>query len=112
MRLADAPTRARILADLRALTAFLTRRPEVPVPAIAGVDVTYFPSGAPSGTDEAKTAEIDRVADLLGTRAAWEGEHYVAQHRIGAAAYRAVAIPDHAIAAQEAVMGYRPNIRP
>ncbi|MUL41627.1 hypothetical protein FZ103_10635 [Streptomonospora sp. PA3] len=108
MRIADADTRARIIADLRALADDLDARPAVPVPEIAELAVTYFPSG----TDSEQIVEVDRAAELLGTVARWWGEHYVAELRIGAAAYRAVAIPDLHKRRHEALMSYRDNVIP
>ncbi|GAA1778394.1 hypothetical protein [Streptomonospora arabica] len=108
MRIADAPARARITADLHALADFLQTRPAVPVPEITRLELAYFPSGS----DSDQIIEVDRAAEALGTVARWQGAHYVAHHRIGAAAYRAVAIPSKACRAHEALMSYHGAIDP
>ncbi|WP_017576905.1 hypothetical protein [Nocardiopsis kunsanensis] len=83
--------RRRIIADLRALAAFLERHPELPVSAHTSVEMTYFPL-----TDDDATAfdEVAEVGARLGRIPAWEGEHYLVGRAVGAARYRAVAIPE------------------
>lgn len=83
--------RRRIVADLRALASFLERHPELPVGAHTSVEMTYFPL-----TDDDATAfdEVAEVGARLAKIPAWEGEHYVVGRAVGAARYRAVAVPE------------------
>ena len=108
MRIADPRTRADIIASLHQLVAFLHTHPQIPVPTLSRLDLTYFPEG----DEEDRAAEVRRVADLLGTEPRLEGEHYVCQHRLGAAAYRVVAIPDRTRERHRALSTYTDNIRP
>lgn len=84
-------SRRRIIADLRALAAFLERYPELPVSAHTSVEMTYFPL-----TDDDAMAfdEVAEVGARLAKIPAWEGEHYVVGRAVGAARYRAVAVPE------------------
>ncbi|PSK96128.1 hypothetical protein CLV63_11210 [Murinocardiopsis flavida] len=108
MHTADAPARARILAQIHALAGFLHARPDLPVHDLATFDLCYFPGG----DDEAREAEVERIADLLQAPVVREDGHTTCEHRIGAAAYRVVAISDEARARHRALATYAPNIRP
>jgi hypothetical protein len=55
--------RTALIAGLRALAAFLENNPTVPVPQ-SSIRVTYF---ATKAADDRMRAEVDHVADLLGT---------------------------------------------
>lgn len=107
-RIADAVQRARLVEQLRTLADFLDARPELPLSPHACLDVLYFPGG----DDEVQRAEVRRVAGLLGTEPVDEGEHLVAQHRIGRAAYRAVAIPEQVQARYRALLTYTDRVHP
>ncbi|MBB4934380.1 hypothetical protein F4561_005200 [Lipingzhangella halophila] len=108
MRIAQAHTRARVISSIRDLADVLDRTQDIPIPEVVSLDLTYFPHG----DDEERAAEVDRVADLIGTIPRFEGEHYVAEHRTGHAAYRVVAIFDDTLRHYQALMSYRDNVHP
>ncbi|WP_306369661.1 hypothetical protein [Nocardiopsis sp. CC223A] len=101
--------RSRITADLRALADFLEEHPDLPVSQHTTLDITYFPH---TTTDEDAFAEIAHVGALLKRIPAWEGDHYLVEHRTGAARYRAVAIPEQVRAAHRAWATYTGHVRP
>ncbi|WP_017614000.1 hypothetical protein [Nocardiopsis salina] len=80
-----------IIADMRALAAFLERHPELPISAYTSVEITYFPL---TDDDSVATGEVAEVGARLHRIPTWDGEHYVVEHGVGAARYRAVAIPE------------------
>src|SRR5579859_5448216 len=89
---ANADERDRLIAGLRALADFLQEHPHVPAPRWA--DVYVFP---PRGTDEQMRAEINQIADRIGTVVTDDAnhEHYAASRHFGPVQYRAVAISGH-----------------
>ncbi|MGW5878798.1 hypothetical protein ACWFMI_19850 [Nocardiopsis terrae] len=100
--------RARIIADLRHLARFLEEHPDLPVSPHTRVEVSYFPR---TSHDEAAFAEVTEAASRLGRIPAWEGEHYVVEHRHGAGRYRAVAIPEPVRARYRAWLTYTGHVR-
>jgi hypothetical protein len=91
---ANSEERAAVLAGLRDLADFLDQNARVPVPRQA--DLLVFP---PDGTDVETFAEIDAIAERLGTTASDVGSpagHYSAVRDFGPVQYRAVAIPQAA----------------
>jgi hypothetical protein len=83
--------RARLIAGLRDLAEFLDRNPAVPAPYRA--DMFVFP---PVGSDAEMFAEIDAIAEQIGTTASdadSPSRHYSAYRNFGPVQYRAVAIP-------------------
>ena len=83
--------RVRLIAGLRELAEFLDHNPEVPTPW--GADVIVFPA---DGSDPEMFAEIDAIAEQIGTTAsdaASPAGHYSAVRAFGPVHYRAVAIP-------------------
>ena len=91
---ANSEERAAILAGLRDLADFLDQNARVPVPRRA--DLLVFP---PDGTDAEMFAEIDVIAERIGTTASDVGSpagHYSAVRVFGPVQYRAVAIPETA----------------
>ena len=101
--------RARIIGDIRALAAFLEEYPELPISPHTGVDVCYFPR---TDHDEAAFGEVAEAGARLGRMPAWEGEHYMVEHRQGAGRYRVVAIPARVRASYRAWLTYTGNVRP
>jgi hypothetical protein len=86
--------RARLVAGLRDLADFLDRNPEVPAPW--GTDLLVFP---PEASDAEMFAEIDTIAELIGSTASDDGSpsgHYSAVRSFGPVQYRAIAIPRRA----------------
>lgn len=82
--------RARLIAGLRELAAFLSANPGIPVPA--GTIVYIFPPQG--GTDADRRTEIDAIACRICTQPyETTGGHYVASRFFGSVEYRAVAIP-------------------
>jgi hypothetical protein len=83
--------RVRLIAGLRELAEFLDHNPEVPTPW--GADLIVFPA---NGSDADMFAEIDAIAEQIGTTASDAGSpagHYSAVRAFGPVQYRAVAIP-------------------
>ena len=88
---ANDAVRVRLIAGLRDLADFLDQNPGVPVPW--GTDVLVFPAEA---SDAEMFAEIDSIAELIGSDASGSGSpngHYSAVRSFGPVHYRAVAIP-------------------
>ena len=91
---ADADEREQFISGLRALAEYLDANPDVPAPR--RTDVLVFP---PNGSDAAMFAEIDVIAELIGTEASDADSprgHYSAIRDFGPVEYRAVAIPNAA----------------
>jgi hypothetical protein len=83
--------RVRLVAGLRDLADFLDQNPDVPVPW--ETDLLVFPSEA---SDAEIFAEIDTIAELIGSTASDEGSprgHYSTVRDFGPVRYRAIAIP-------------------
>jgi hypothetical protein len=88
---ANADERGSLIAGLRALASFLQDNPGVPAPGWA--DVYVFP---PDEAQEQMRAEIDQIADRIGTAAEDTPHgHYAAVRHFGPVQYRAIAISDH-----------------
>lgn len=102
--------RCALIAGLRALADFLDANPAVPVPH--SVNVLHFP---PRATDAEICADVDRIAELLGTsidlRERQYG-HYAASICFGPVEYRAVAILAARRAEHEAHMSYEGCVQP
>jgi hypothetical protein len=83
--------RARLIAGLRDLAEFLDQNPQVPAPRYT--DMLVFP---PTGSDAEMFAEVDTIAEQVGTTASAEepAGHYRAVRYFGPVQYRAVAIPN------------------
>jgi hypothetical protein len=83
---------AAFIHGLRALADYLESTPEVPAPSHAWVYA--FP---PDGDCAVRRAEIDTIAELLGTqpRETAGHQHYTATRSFGPVEYRAVAICKH-----------------
>jgi hypothetical protein len=98
-----------VIAGLRSLAAFLEANPDVPAPR--HVDVTGFASGS----DEAKRAEIDKVAALISSEIDADylrGGHYRTSRNFGPVHFAAVAIPSAASARHQALMSYEGAVTP
>lgn len=80
--------RAAYVAGLRELADVIESTPDLPVPTITSA--TFHPSG----DDAQARAEVDRVAEILGTTPEFRtvGDHYVAERTFGPVRYQAVAI--------------------
>src|SRR5260370_22065911 len=83
--------RVRLVAGLRDLADFLDQNPDVP--AHWEADLLVF---TPEASDAEMFAEIDSIAELIGSDASDNGSphgHYSAVRSFGPVHYRAVAIP-------------------
>jgi hypothetical protein len=89
---ANPEERTALIGGLRALADCLESNPDVPAPRYT--DVYTFP---PDGACAEMRAEIDTIAELLGSRAHETAgrRHYTATRSFGPVEYRAVAICDH-----------------
>lgn len=88
---ANSEERSLLIAGLRELAEFLDRNPQIPAPR--GTDLLVFP---PNGSDAEMFAEVDAIAERIGTTATDDGSsagHYSAVRDFGPVQYRAVAIP-------------------
>lgn len=85
---ADTKQRARLIAGLLDLAAFLQANPDVPAPQYT--DVLVFPS---DGTDAERRAEIDAIAARIGAETETVCGHYIVTRQFGPVEYRAVVIP-------------------
>ena len=102
--------RSALIAGLRTLADFLDANPAVPVPR--SVNALHFPHGA---TDADICAEVDHIAELLGTSIdprEREYGHYAASICFGPVQYRAVAILAARRAQYEADRSYEGCIQP
>jgi hypothetical protein len=83
--------RAKLLADLHALATFLEDHPEIP---ISPYDVCIGHSVSVAiDDDRAGIAEVERIADFLGTEVSVSGgTHHRALLKIGGASYEATYI--------------------
>jgi len=91
---ANSEERAALIVGLRDLADFLDQNPQVPAPR--RTDLLVFP---PDGTDAEMFAEIDAIAEQIGTTASDADSpagHYSAVLGFGPVQYRAVAIPQAA----------------
>ena len=91
---ANLDERARLIRGLHDLAEFLDQNPEVPAPRWA--DLMVFP---PAGSDAAMFADVDVIAELIGTTASDADSlagHYTATRHFGPVEYRAIAIPNSA----------------
>ena len=91
---ANAEEREELIAGLRDLADFLYDNPQVPAPR--RTDILVFP---PTGSDAEMFAEIDAIAERIGTTATdvdSPAGHYRAVRNFGPVQYRAVAIPHSA----------------
>ena len=87
---ANSEERARLIAGLRELADFLDDDLQIPAPRYT--DLLAFPTGS----DAEIFAEIDAIAERIGTIASDADSpsgHYSAVRRFGPVQYRAVAIP-------------------
>ncbi|MFG1685188.1 hypothetical protein ACGFNP_33855 [Nonomuraea sp. NPDC049269] len=103
--------RAALIAGLIALAGFLKAIPEVPV-SPAPVTVRAFPDNGP---DDQMRAEVDKVADLLGTEidpAHLPHGHYMTGIDFGPVRYEFTAILAAARARHAAEDSYRGCITP
>jgi hypothetical protein len=93
MTYANPTERTALISGFCALADYLESNPGVPAPSYA--DVYAFP---PDGDCRDMRAEIDAIADLLGTQARETagGQHYTAARSFGPVCYRATAICKHA----------------
>jgi hypothetical protein len=98
------------IAGLHALADFIDANPAVPIPPFRAEILIHV-----SGTDDEQRAEVDRLAELLGTPVNDEtGDrgHYTAMRPFGPVEYRCVAIPAAVRAAFNAGMSYADSVVP
>jgi hypothetical protein len=91
---ANSEQRAALIAGLRDLADFLDQNQQTPLPC--RTDLLVFP---PEASDAEMFAEIDVIAERIGTTASNAGSpagHYSAVRDFGPVQYRAVAIPSNA----------------
>jgi hypothetical protein len=91
---ANSEQRAALIAGLRDLADFLEQNQRTPAPC--RIDLFVFP---PEASDAEMFAEIDVIAERIGTTAGNAGSpagHYSAVRDFGPVQYRAVAIPQAA----------------
>jgi hypothetical protein len=91
---ANSDQRLALIAGLRDLADFLDQSPQIPVPC--RTELLVFP---PEASDAEMFAEIDVIAERIGTTASDAGSpagHYSAARTFGPVQYRAVAIPHSA----------------
>jgi hypothetical protein len=98
--------RAAFVDGLRALADFLATHGELPLPNDS--DVTVYTDG----TDDAKRAEVDRIARYLGVAPGHHQGLYKALRKFGPVAYQAVVLPEASLAATRALMSYSGSVEP
>jgi hypothetical protein len=103
----DLLTRAKVIDGLRQLADYLADHPDVPVTRY-GWDLNIYADS--DDGDAAATAEVDRIAAILGVTPADDttrGGHYIATRCFGLISYRAVHVPERRMAEHHALMSYR-----
>lgn len=103
----DPLLRAEFVAGLRALADFLAAHDGLPVPEYE-FDVSVYAQG----TDEAKRAEVDRIARGLGVQPAHQAGLYRAVKNFGPVTYQAVLLPEAKLAATDALFSYSSAFQP
>jgi hypothetical protein len=93
----DPKARAVFADGLRALADFLSAHGDLPVPSPTSEVSVY-----PDGTDNAKKAEIERIARCLGVAPVGRLGLYRAARNFGPVVYQAVATPAAKLAATDA----------
>jgi hypothetical protein len=96
---ANPDERARLINGLHDLAEFLDQNPDLPAPLWA--DLMVFP---PLGSDAEMFANVDVIAELIGTTASDAGSpagHYTAARHFGPVQYRVIAIPNSARDAED-----------
>ncbi|MFI6802614.1 hypothetical protein [Streptosporangium canum] len=107
----DPERRTAFITGLRELADFVETNPEIPIPR-ASIPVHYFPERV---TDSEMCAEVDRIAELLGTDidpVHLPHDHYTTARHFGPISYEAVAILAGARARHEALTSYRDCVTP
>lgn len=99
--------RAAFVDGLRAMADFLAAHSELPVPKHYS-DVTVYADG----TDDAKRAEVDRIARCLNVPPGHHEGLYRAIRKFGPVAYQAVLVPEASLAATDALMSYSGAVEP
>lgn len=99
--------RAAVIRGLRDLADFLETHPEVPV-SFGANHIAYHARG----TDEAKRADIDRIAKILGVTPTDHNGHYDTRRQFGAVAYEACAIQDAVMEQYNALQSYDGSVQP
>ncbi|MFI7126061.1 hypothetical protein ACIBQ1_10235 [Nonomuraea sp. NPDC050153] len=89
-------TAAQVIDGLRALADFLDRYPNVPVNSKIDVHYSVIGNNVIGDSEEAKRAEVDRVAAVLGVtpEIKVDGGHYTAVRAFGPVEYSVTAITD------------------
>ena len=98
------------IAGLYALADFLDANPALPIPLFRAEILIHV-----DGSDDEQRAEVDRLAELLGTSVddeTGDGGHYTAMRSFGPVEYRCVAIPAAVRAAFKAGMSYADSVVP
>ncbi|GAA4484442.1 hypothetical protein GCM10023191_007610 [Actinoallomurus oryzae] len=102
--------RTEFIVGLQALADYLDTNPAVPVPEFS-IEVLVHARG----TDEVASAEVDRVAALLGVAVRDDtarGGHYKAIRTFGPVEYRCLAIPAAVMAVHRAGQSYAESVVP
>ncbi|WP_436758296.1 hypothetical protein [Streptosporangium sp. V21-05] len=102
--------RTAMITGLRDLATFLEANPELPIPH--EVSALCFPA---RGTDAEMTAEVDRIATLLGTEVDAEDasySHYRTGINFGPVRYGALAVLAHRRARYDAETSYIGCVEP
>ena len=81
--------RADVLLLLNRLASYYETHEDAPLP-----DEMVLPYYVPTDTDEKMSAEVDRIAALLGTTPQWRNGYYIACRECGGSVrYEAIAVP-------------------
>ncbi|QFY13707.1 hypothetical protein GBF35_50470 [Nonomuraea phyllanthi] len=100
MMTTDSTARTEFIAGLRSLARFLADNPKVPVPTHGETILLHA-----AGTDNEQRAQVDRVADLIGSLASG-GTHYKTARDFGPITYEVLAISEQHMRDHEAAASY------
>ncbi|NUW30742.1 hypothetical protein HTZ77_04800 [Nonomuraea sp. SMC257] len=106
--------RAQLIDGLRALADFLDTHPDVPTNSWAHVSYSVTANDVDGGSEDAKRAEVGRVAAILGVTPTLSdsGSHYTALRTFGPVEFRATAITQEHMAMHEASGTYYGAVTP
>lgn len=105
--MSDDEQRAQLVAGLRELADWYEQHPTMPVPSYPD-----FAHCVLTGDDKAGSAEVRKMARLLGVKPYGNGHRVTADRRFGAVAFRAFYVPCAEMALHQAETSYQGCIEP
>ncbi|WP_327590313.1 hypothetical protein OHA25_27365 [Nonomuraea sp. NBC_00507] len=106
--------RVDLIDQLRDFADFLENEPGVPVNSKIDIHYSVLANDLEDGSEDAKRAEVDRVAAILGVTPALkaDGEHYTAMRAFGPVEYHVTAITEEHMTKIQASDTYYGQVTP